>query len=154
MVPIKLKSPAVRMFLVMVMSATIFSFTSNYGGDVFKIYVNKKLVLEQMVYKNEAVRTIQLNQSSADDEVEIYYSHCGTSGKGRNIVIKDGQNRLLKDWRFADAGIGMSIKVKDILALQKNKAGTELRLYYSSKEIPAGKLLTSINAVRNSTAKL
>lgn len=48
----------------MVMSATIFSFTGNYGGDVFKIYVNKKLVVEQMVYKNEAVNTIQLNASS------------------------------------------------------------------------------------------
>ncbi len=154
MVPIKVKSHAVKTLLIMVMSASIFSFTGNYGGDVFKIYVNKKLVVEQMVYKSESVKTIQLDESSPNDEVDVYYSHCGATGKGRNIVIKDGQNRLLKDWRFADAGKGMSIKVKDILALQKNKAATTLHLYYLSKEIPGGKLLTSITAGNNAHAKL
>ncbi len=150
---VKRITKAAKLLLMLVLSATIFSFWGNFGGDVFKIYVNKKLVVEQFVHKNEAVKILQLDQGNYNDEVEVHYSHCGISGKGRSIAIKDGQNRLLKEWNYPDlAKSGMSFKVKDILSLQKNKVGT-LHLYYSSKELPAGRLLTAINASNDNNAK-
>ncbi len=154
MLQIKRDSIVVKALLLLVISAIIVSFSGKPGGDVFKIYVNKKLLFEQVVYKNEPVKTIKLDQSLYNDEIDVYYSHCGVTGKGRNIAIKDGKNRLLKEWHYPDvAGKngGMSLKVKDILALQKNK-GAQLQLYYSSKELPGGKLLTSIVTEHQSSA--
>jgi hypothetical protein len=142
----KQNSTASKVLLLLVLSTVLFSFSSNFGGDVFKIYVNKKLWIEQAVYKNEPAKTIPLEQNLSNEEIEVYYSHCGATGKSRSIRITDGQNKLLKEWHYADvttANKGMSLKVKDILSLQ-NKAN-QLQLFYSSKELPAGKLLVAMS---------
>lgn len=141
--------------LLIALCATIFSFsTAKNGGDSFEIYLNGKLVLQQALYNNKEVKSLQLTQSSENDKVDIYYSHCGQTGKNRTITIKDGQNRLLKEWHFADATgkNAMSFKLKDILSLQ-NKNDNRLNLYYSSKELPDGRLLASINAVKGQVTK-
>ena len=122
---------------------TLFSFRLA-GGDHFEVWINNKKMIEQAVYKNEPVKSLQLDQLHPNDHLRIYYSHCGTTGKGRTGSIRNEANRVLKTWSFGDE-IGKSFMIcpaKEILAL--HPSGKNLSLYYASKELPEGRLLASI----------
>ena len=142
-------------FLLIAIALSIFSFSKERGGDSYEIYLNGKLLLQQHVLQAKAVQNLQLAQGSDNDKIEIYYSHCGQIGKARNITIKNSQNQVLKEWHFPDASSAkstMSLKVKEVFALQKNKDGNKLNLYYSSKELPNGRLLASISQTKGAMA--
>jgi hypothetical protein len=140
------KSIAVKSLVLIIISTTIFSFSGKFGGDVFEIYLNNKLISQQFVTRHEAVKTLQLDQTISEGRVIVNYSHCGQVGTDRYILIKDEKDRVVKKWHFADA-VGddknMSCRVKEILDLQKD-SGDKLALYYVSKELPGGRLLASI----------
>ncbi|MGB8195015.1 MAG: hypothetical protein WCF67_23970 [Chitinophagaceae bacterium] len=134
---------AVKGLLLAGLFAVLSSFSVNWGGDSYQVFVNNKLVLEQHVAMKGAVKSIQLDAQSTNDQVSVYYSHCGQVGKSRNITIRDDKNKVLKELSFADGtGKAMNFKTKDVLGVQKN--ADKLNLYYASKEIPEGKLLVSI----------
>jgi len=131
--------------LLILLCATLFSF-SKRGGDSFEIVLNGKRVLQQFVYASKGVQTIQLTQTSDNDKLDIYYSHCGQVGKNRYITIKNEKDQPIKVWKLADAADksgAMSFKLKDILSLRKNKTD-KLNLFYSSSELPAGRTLATI----------
>ena len=132
--------------LLILICATLFSFSSKRGGDSFEIVLNGKRVLQQFVYASKGVQTIQLTQTSDNDKLDIYYNHCGQVGKNRYITIKNEKDEPIKVWKFADAvdknGV-MSFKLKDVLSLRKNKTD-KLNLFYSSSELPAGRTLATI----------
>lgn len=128
---------------------TLFSVSAIAGADSYTIYLNNKLILKEYVSKASlTLKDLQLNQSNMNDMLIISYNHCGTIGKGRSIVIKDEQGKLLKEWKFADAegsDAGMKIPVKDLLALEKSSGKNALNIYYySSQLLPKGKALASI----------
>jgi len=142
----KSKSILIRSLILVTISSAIFSFSAKFGGDVFEIYLNNKLISQQFVTRHEAVKTLQLDQSVSDALVIVKYSHCGVTGTARHIILKDENNAVVKEWTFADAkdnDNNMSCKVKDILAL-KNSYGSKFNLYYSSKELPGGRLIASV----------
>ena len=134
------------LFMLVITSMVFFSFSSPDGGDSFEIYVNNKLVVQRYLTQAKPTQTLNWNQGNYNDQVDIYYSHCGVSGKNRTIAVKDAQNKTLKSWEFADAASGhnnaMSCKVKDILSAGRNS--NTLYLYYSSRELPNGYLLATI----------
>lgn len=135
-----------KMLALLAVCATLFSFAAYRGGDTFSIHLNNKLVFEQHVAMKEGVKSFELGKANYNDQLSIFYSHCGKPGKGRSIAIKDANNKTLKEWHFGDASnvkSSMTCKVGDILDLQKNKEG-RLQLYYSSKELPQGHLLAAI----------
>ncbi len=132
---------------IIFLCTALFSFDGKGGGDTLEIYLNGKQVLQQFVHADNSVKTLQLTAASGNDKVEVYYSHCGVAGKNRTITIRDEKNKLLKEFKFADVKVNrsaMSFNLKDIADFQKGKI-TKLNLYYSSKEIPGGKLLAAIN---------
>ena len=134
--------------LLILFCATLFSFSSKKGGDSFEVWLNGKRVLQQYVHVAKGIQTLQFAQASGNDKLDIYYSHCGQTGKNRYITIKDENNRPLKVWKFADAtggNVAMSFKLKDILSLKKNKTD-KLNLFYSSSELPDGRLLAIIDS--------
>jgi hypothetical protein len=136
---------------------TLFSFSEPKGGEGFEIYLNNKLVLQQYGSQLNAVKSLQLDARSSTEELTIKYHHCGRVGKSRNITIKDGQNNILKEWRFADvanADAAMACKVKEILSLKKGNGTNTLNLYYSSSELPKGRQLASIVVASQNLAKL
>jgi hypothetical protein len=130
---------------------TSLSFSPAKGGEGFEIYLNNKLVLQQFGSKMNSVQNIRLDQSLSNAQMAINYFHCGRAGKNRSITIKNDHNRILKEWKFADvstasisiSGAAMNCRVSDILNLQKNNPG-KLNLYYSSAELPSGRLLVSL----------
>jgi hypothetical protein len=148
-----LKKPALIPMLVAGLCILFFSFTAKKGGDSFQIYVDGKLVVEQYVAVAKGVQSLQLGRSFSKEKIDVYYSHCGKPGKARVLSIKTADNKTLKNWKFADVEekSPMTCQIKDILALQKDK-NAKLNLYYSSKEIPEGKLLAVISNVDVKTA--
>jgi hypothetical protein len=130
--------------------AALFSFTTG-GGEGFEIYLNNRLLVQQFGNQMNNVKSIQLDNRFSNDQLVIKYHHCGHIGKNRNVTVRDEKNKILKEWKFADVAAAslaisdasMVCKVKDILGLQKNNSG-KLGLYYSSSELPKGRLLVSI----------
>ena len=147
------KLRAVKLLMWIAASAILFSFSGDTGADSYKVYLNDKLILQQYVSRQASVPDLPLDESVANDELAIYYNHCGKIGTARNISIKDGNDQLLKEWKYTDVSgtdTGMHCSVKDILTLSKGKA--KVNLYYSSKEIPDGMILASIVTKDKKTA--
>ena len=149
------RNPALTSVLITGLCMLLFSFSGKKGGDSFQIYVDGKLVVEQYVSIAKGVQSLHLGQLSTKEKIEIYYSHCGKVGKGRAISIKSADNKTLKEWKYADTEKKslMTCQIREILALQKNKSA-KLNVYYSSKELPEGRLLAVINNVDTKTASI
>jgi hypothetical protein len=127
---------------MMLLSVTFLSFRP--GGDHYEVYLNKKLVFTQIVSQPGSLKSLVLDQRNVNDKVDVFYSHCGKLGTSRAIAIKEGKH-VLKQWRFSDeAGKFMSVGAKEILAFQNKNGDRKIDLYYSSEQIPDGKLLASI----------
>lgn len=140
------KNLALSLFLATI-SSIFFSFTPNWGGEGFEVYLNNKLVLQKFGPEMNTVQNLQLADATAEDQLIIKYHHCGRIGKNRVITIKDGQNKTLKEFRYNDSNkpvSAMSCSVKEIINLKKGNT-TNLKLYYTSSELPAGRLLASIS---------
>jgi len=133
------------------------SFTAKAGGEVFEIYLNNKLILSQPVHKPFTLHSLQLDKANKDDQLVIYYHHCGATGKKRTIAIKDDKGNTIKEWKFADASgsnKGMTIPVKELLQLQKNYSQTNLNIVYFSQQLPKGRALSAIQFNGKSTSWL
>lgn len=140
--------------ILLMMAFTLFSFSTLPGGEGFEVYLNNKIIMQRFGNQLNSPQTIQLSDASANDEITIKYHHCGRVGKNRVLTIKDNQDKVLKEIRFADVNVpvsGMSCKVKDIISLKKDNNNI-LKLYYSSTELPNGRLLASIVTGSNRTA--
>lgn len=128
------------------------------GGDSYTIYLNDKLILKQYVGQTKSgIIPLVLENAKASDNMVVFYSHCGTTGKGRSIAIKNESNKTLKEWKFEDASAsgGMTIPVKEILDLEKSNAKNTLTMYYySSQLLPGGRMLASIQPDSKSTTWL
>jgi hypothetical protein len=150
------KANVFKSLALIAVCAVLFSFSSRpAGGEGFEIYLNNRLVLEKFGNNMNTVNTLNLEKANDDDVLSVRYHHCGRVGKSRTITIKDAQDKVLKEWKFddvTDVASRISCKVKDILGLRKGKDNT-LKLYYSSSELPKGRLLASI-AAQKGVAKL
>ncbi len=142
-----MQQKTIKSIFLFALSTLLFSFSSNWGGDSFQIYLNKKLVLKEYVHNSQGIKSFQMDKASYDDQLEVYYSHCGQVGKSRTIAIKDENNRLLKEFHFGDYNgnnSGMSFRVSDFMHWEKRGGINELNIYYSSKELTDGRLLAKI----------
>ena len=131
-------------FIASAMLAGLFSLSAFAGGDVYEIYLNDKLVCKETHKTISGSKELRLDKLNANDRLVIKYSHCGEVGKNRSIVIKDEKNNIIKEWKFTDGQNAsvMQIPVKELLALKATNAS--LKLYYSAKQMPEGKMLTAI----------
>lgn len=135
---------------------TLLSFTSPKGGEGFEIYLDNKVVLQKFGNQMNTVSVLQLDAASVNGQLQVKYHHCGQVGKNRVITITNGEAKVLKTWRYDDAkqqSAAMSCSVKDIITLQNPGAG-KLNLYYSSSELPGGRLLVSIVPPAKAVVKL
>ena len=130
----------------------LFSFSTKKGGDSFEIWINGKKAIQQFVHVSKGVQTLHFTAVSENDKVDVYYSHCGQTGKDRYLTVKDEKNRPLKVWKFGDSNgnnTAMSLKLKDITRLKKQKSD-KLGLFYSSQQLPDGRLLAMIDSGNDS----
>lgn len=143
-----------KLFVITAMFAGAFSFTSFAGGDVYEIYLNDKLICKQTYKALDGSTDLHLSKLNANDRLVIKYSHCGVQGKNRSIVIKDENNNIIKEWKFTDTKSNQSvmvIPVKELLSLNIKKP--LLKLYYSAKQLPQGRMLAAITVGEKEVAK-
>ncbi len=151
-----MKSIISKTLALVAICTALFSFSHKPGGEGFEIYLNNKVILQQYGSDMNTVKSLQLNQSSSTDKLIIKYHHCGRVGKNRIVTIKDGQNNVLKEFRYADTATpiaAMSVPVKDMLDFKKGSSIT-LKLYYSSSELPKGRQLVSITTKSTNLSRL
>ena len=125
---------------------TMFSFLPNPGGEGFEISLNNKVVIQQYGSDMNNLKSLELSQVSSNEKLTIRYHHCGKIGRNRVVTIKDGQNKILKEFRYEDPATpvgAMSLTIQDILRLKKGTT-TAMKLYYSSSELPGGRILATI----------
>jgi hypothetical protein len=136
---------AAGLLAMVVLSITLVSFSIRPGGEHFEIYLNDKLVLQQFVSQGERVKNLALDERNVNDQVKIFYNHCGKIGTKRIVALKDGKE-VLKQWQFSDVGSKkfMSFGAGDLLSFEKKNGGRKLNLVYASSEIPEGRLLASV----------
>ncbi|HMK05051.1 MAG TPA: hypothetical protein VK489_12695 [Ferruginibacter sp.] len=156
-----MKSIISKTMTLVAVAAALLSFSPNFpngsgrGGEGFEIALNGKVIVQRYGNNINNVANLQFDKSSPNDKLTIRYHHCGRVGKNRIVTIKDGQDKVVKEWSFADTNepvSPMTCYVKDILKLKKDN-NSVLKLYYSSTELPKGRLLTAIVAGNNSMAK-
>ena len=143
-----------RIALLLATCTALFSFALLPGGDHYEVYLDDRQMINEYVHAQKAVPSLNLD-ARMGQRISINYSHCGVVGTARHISIKDNQNNVLKEWHYTDAAgpkSPMICLVKDIVALRKDKA--PLNLYYSSKEIPNGKLLATLVLAPNQNTAL
>ncbi len=141
-----LKHALVKAFTFAALS--LFTFNAKAGGDTYEIYLNNKLLLKQYLTQPLNISSLQLDKENSDDRLVIFYSHCGQTGKGRSVVIKDEKGEIIKEWTFANStgsNKSMIIPVRELLQLAKNNSSSRLHLYYAAKELPKGLMLTSLH---------
>lgn len=141
-----MKTLFVKTLSLLLLSSAVFSFSSMPGGEGFEVSVNGKVVLQRFGKDLNTPHVLRFAAGTENDDITIRYYHCGKVGKNRVLTVKDGNDNVLKELRFEDAEngkAGMCCKVKDIVSLKKGNIRS-LKLYYSSSEIPAGRLLVSI----------
>ena len=125
---------------------TMFSFLPNPGGEGFEISLNNKVVIQQYGSDMNNLKSLELSQVSSNEKLTIRNHHCGKIGRNRVVTIKDGQNKILKEFRYEDPATpvgAMSLTIQDILRLKKGTT-TAMKLYYSSSELPGGRILATI----------
>lgn len=146
-----MKAMISKAMMLVAIAAALLSFSPRFGGEGFEILLNGKVLLQQFGKDLNTVKNLQLSQVSANDKLTIRYHHCGHVGRNRVVTIKDGQDRVLKQWRYKDSEsrvAEMQCSTQDIITLKK--AGTSVfRIYYSSSELPNGRMLASISFGNN-----
>jgi hypothetical protein len=140
----------IMVFTLIILSLTTFSFTTKWGLDTYKIYLNNKLVLDLAVNRAKSDRVLDLGKQNLNDELRITYTHCMTkgAGKGRSISLKDERGNQIKKWAFANAkgsNLNMVISIKELLGLEKTHPNQKLTLHYSADELPKEEMLSTIN---------
>ena len=83
--------------------ATLLAFSPNLGGEGFEISLDSKMLIQKYGSDINDVSRLQLDQGSINSQLTVRYYHCGRVGKNRIIILKDGQNKLVKEWHFVDA---------------------------------------------------
>ena len=148
-----MKSIITKALLLVFGAAALYSFSPSFGGEGFELSLNGKVILQQFGKDLNTVKTLQLDAATANDKIAIRYHHCGRVGKNRVVTIKDGQDKMLKEWRFADVAepvAEMSCYISDIPALKKSN--TVLKVFYTSTELPGGRQLATLVTANNAVA--
>lgn len=146
-----------KLFTLITLCFIAVGFTGNLGLDAYEVYLNDKLILKHSVNQPLNLRTLQLDEAGANDQLRIIYTHCMVKGAGtdRSITIRNEKGTVLKKWEFPNAtgpNLSMAIPVKELLKIEKANADHDLRIYYTARELPKGEMLALIQMDRKSIA--
>ena len=147
-----MKKSSISAVLLLVAAFIMQSFDRAPGGDLYRIYLNDKMVLEQFVTLPQQKHQLTLTELNEKDRMVVYYSHCGSPGTARSVQVKDSKGAIIKQWKYMDTKeIGLQVAVKELLPiLEKNGTVT---IHYASAEVSSGKLLAALNPGKTVVAK-
>lgn len=135
-------------------SAALLSFSPKPGGEGFEISQGGKILTQKYGNNLDEGKSLQIQITSIEPLI-VKYHHCGRVGNNRVITVKDDQNKLLKEFRYADVKTpvpSMAVPLNEILTMKKGSSVT-LKLFYSSSELPKGRQLASFITGNTGLAK-
>ncbi len=147
---LKTRTAVMKLFSLLALCTAVLTLEAKAGVDSYEIYLNKKLILKQSALQPLSLKNLHLDEANYNDNLIIFYSQCNAPdkvGNRRSLTIKDSKGRVVKEWKFADAGgkdIGMVIPVKELLPLAGKNKGELLGFYYTAQGRSEGRLLTSL----------
>jgi hypothetical protein len=137
------------------LSSMLFAFSTSPGAHSVQVYLDSKLVIDQYIQPKADAPKVTLDAAEKYSQLIVKYSECGRTVSGRKIIMKDDNNKILKEWKFEGSSKGfeepMQCQIKDILAL-KQKGSNTLKLYYSSNDFPEGQQIAYLQLRGNATA--
>lgn len=141
-----MKSLLFKSALLTSLSAVIMSFSFKPGGEGFEVFTGSTLAVQQFG-NSGSVQNVSLNLQDSGNDLFIKYYHCGKAGRNRVITVKDSQNGLLKAYRYDDspsANSVMKLPASELSAITSGRVH-QVKLYYSSSELPNGRLLVTVS---------
>lgn len=150
-----MKTLIVKTLSFLAVAGTLLSLSPKPGGEGFEIYLGNKLLTQQFGSKVSETKSFQLTQASYNESLVIKYYHCGKTGTNRVVTIKDDQNKIVKVFHYKDAISSVqsiAVPVKDLIGLKKGNV--TFNLFYSSDELPAGRMLAHLDMISGNTARL
>lgn len=144
------------LFLLQSAAILFCSFAFAPGGEGFEIFLNNKVIVQQFGTEKKNVIKLDLSAAAPSDQLTLKYYHCGKAGKNRVITLRDNKNNVLKTFSFKDDTnpvAAMQVRVKEILDAEKGKSQV-ISLYYTSSELPQGRMLVALQTKAVLTARL
>jgi hypothetical protein len=131
-----------------VLCAVMSSFAPLPGAHNFQVYLDDKLVIDQYAkHGSTGAPNVIVDPAENHKQLVVKYNECGRTVSGRAIIIKDSDDKVLKEFKFEGSASGlkdaMTCSVKDILAL-KQASGNKLKMVYSSIDFPEGQQVATI----------
>ena len=145
-----IKQKVIRILSVFTVCFTLLNVQAKAGADGFEVYLNNRLIQKSWVGQQLDLKNLDLSKANVNDHLTILYTQCHAPGKvakGRSLVVKDEQGKVLKEWKFDDsdnAKLAMMIPVKDILALQTSNSEKSLTLCYQADNRPQPVVVASL----------
>jgi hypothetical protein len=150
-----MKSISKKIVALAIIMIALASFTVKPGGEGFEIYLNGKMWVQQYGSSMNGSKILSLDNTTPNDQMTLKYHHCGKTGLNRVVTIRDEEDKVLKEFRFQNDSkplAAMTIRIGDITTLKK--PGGLLRLYYTSSELPKGRMLVSIKPSSTDISRL
>jgi hypothetical protein len=144
--------PVIAVFFSAIVLVLLSSFSRPAGGECFEIYLDGKMIVQRCGKAMDEVQTISLPAGITTGALIVKYSHCGQTGKSRVLTLKSSEGKVVKEWKYAnEKGYAAPMKcgVKEIMSVKINGSNS-LKLYYTSAELPEGKLLAIIRSANQS----
>ena len=145
-----IKRKLIRIIPILTFCFLLLNLRAKAGADGFEVYLNNQLIQKSWVGQKLDLKNLDLSKANANDHITIFYTQCNAPGKvakGRSLVVKDDQGKVLKEWKFDDSDNalpGMIIPVKDILVLQTSNSEKPLTLCYQADNRPQPVVVASL----------
>ena len=140
--------PWLGLLMIIQACSLLFAFTTMPGAHSMKVFLDDKLMFDEYVDSKSNAPTLTLDQNGRHSKLIVQYSECGRTVSGRKLTLKDGNDKILTQWKFEGSAKGfeqpMECSVKDIIGL-KSKTNGNMRMYYSSNEFPQGHQIINIS---------
>lgn len=124
----------------LIMALFFMSFTLLRGGYGYTLHVNNKLAGQYYLTDKHETPTLRLTQQDLTGKLTVYFNECGEIGQSRSLSIRDSNQKILKEWTFANSTTQhdpMDIAWRDVIALERTSAA----VYYTSARVNKPQLL-------------
>jgi hypothetical protein len=131
---------------ILALCLLLVSFAPHPGGYSYTIHLNNKLVSEHYLTTKLETPSLALTDQMMNGTLGVYFNECGEIGKGRKLSLRTSDEKILKEWVFANSTSkhdAMEIVLKDMATtLASGKAA----VYYTSERVTKPQLLVTLVA--------
>jgi hypothetical protein len=111
------------------------------GGYSYTLHVNNKLVGEHFLTSKFETPSITITDPDRKGTLGVYFNECGQIGQGRKLSLRTSDQKVLKEWRFANSTTQhdpMEVSLKEVAEIL---ASGKVAIYYTSERVTQPQVL-------------